>query len=68
MKESKDELILNYKQLNSEVDMILSFMNNRCRKIQGKTDDSTIMLSPDEILYVEKVDEKIFAYTDKQVI
>lgn len=64
----EDELILNYKQLNSEVDMILSFMNNRCRKIQGKTDDSTIMLSPDEILYVEKVDEKTFAYTDKQVI
>ena len=64
----EDELILNYKQLNPEVDAILSFMEKRGRKIQGKADDSTIMLSPDEILYVEKVDEKTFAYTDQQII
>lgn len=66
--QGEDELILNYQEINSEVDAILSFMGKRGRKIQGKVDQSTIMLSPDEILYVEKVDEKTFAYTDPQIV
>lgn len=66
--QGEDELILNYQEINSEVDAILSFMGKRGRKIQGKVDQSTIMLSPDEILYVEKVDEKTFAYTDQQIV
>ena len=68
IKQGEDELILNYKEETPEVDVIFAFMEKRQRKLPCKTDDGVVMLSPDQILYAEKVDEKTFAYTTDQVL
>lgn len=66
--QGEDELILNYREVTPEVDKILQFINNRLVRLVGKADGETTALNPDDILYVEKVDDKTFAYTESQVI
>ena len=68
IKDGEDELILNYRQFNTEVEAVLAFMEKRQKKLFGKSDGETIVFSPEEILYVEKVDDKTFAYTADHVI
>ncbi len=63
-----DELILNYKQINAEVEAVLAFMEKHQKKLVGKSERETIIFSPQEILYIEKVDEKTFACTMDKVI
>ena len=64
----EDELILNYRQLNPEVEAALAFMEKKPQKLLGKIQGETIVFSPEDILYVEKVDDKTFAYTVDHVI
>lgn len=66
--EGEDELILKYRQMNSEVEEVLAFMERHEKKLVGKIDGETIIFQPEEILYNEKVDEKTFAYTLEHVI
>lgn len=61
--EGEDELILNYQQMNPEVEEVLFFMEKHRKKLVGKRDGETIVFSPQDILYVEKVDNRTFAYT-----
>lgn len=49
-----DELILNYKQINAEVEAVLAFMEKHQKKLVGKSEGETIIFSPQEILYIEK--------------
>ena len=64
----EDELILNYKEKNPEVEAVLLFMDKRQRKLIGRKNDETIVFTPEEILYIEKVDNKTFVYTDDNEI
>ena len=64
----EDELILNYKEKNPEVEAVLLFMDKRQRKLIGLKNDETIVFTPEEILYIEKVDNKTFVYTDDNEI
>ncbi|MGN0419661.1 MAG: LytTR family DNA-binding domain-containing protein [Acetatifactor sp.] len=66
--EGEDELILKYRQMNSEVEEVLAFMERHEKKLVGKSDGETIIFQPEEILYIEKVDDKTFAYTLEHVI
>lgn len=61
--DGEDELILNYHEKSDEVEEVLLFMEKRQKKMTGKWNGETIVFSPREILYIEKVDDKTFAYT-----
>ena len=66
--EGEEELILNYQQINSEVEAVLVFMEKHQKKLMGKSNGETVLFSPQEILYVEKVDDRTFVYTaDKEI-
>lgn len=64
----EDELILNYTHENKEVQAVLAFMDKRQKKLVGKSDGESVVFSPEDILYVEKVDEKTFVYTSEDVL
>lgn len=68
IKTGEDELILNYQQTSAEVEAVLAFMESQQKKLVGRAEGETIVFSPQEILYIEKVDEKTFAYTMDKVI
>ena len=66
--EGEDELILNYRELTPEVERILQFMNRGQTRLPGRVDGETVLFAPEEVLYIETVDDKTFAYTKEKVI
>lgn len=68
IREGEDELILNYRQLNPEVEKVIAFMDRNQKKMIGRVDGETILFSPEEIMYIEKVDGRTFAYTVDRVV
>lgn len=64
----EDELILNYTELNAEVENVIYFMNINGKKLSGRCKGETVVFPPNEILYVEKVDDKTFVYTKDREI
>lgn len=66
--DGEDELILNYQELNAEVEAVLVFMEKHQKKLMGKSNGEIVLFSPGEILYVEKVDDRTFAYTEDKEI
>ena len=64
----EDEVILRYKEENKRIRAILDAIRGGGDKLYGRQDGETISINPSDILYVESVDDKIFAYTKKEVV
>ena len=68
IQDGEDELILNYRQMNSEVEAAIAFMEKNQKKLIGKVDGERVVFLPEDILYIEKVDDRTFAYTEDNEI
>ena len=55
IREGEDELILNYRQLNPEVEKVIAFMDQNQKKMIGRVDGETILFSPEEILHMAEM-------------
>lgn len=67
VEQGEDELILNYVSLSEEVMRVLAFMKEGEKKLLGWKDSLQVVLNPEEILYVESVDGRTYAYTEDEV-
>lgn len=65
--QGEDEVILNYKEMNEEVSKIIDFFRNDNRKIVGWKDKIQVVVAVSDILYVESVDGRTYAYTSDDV-
>ena len=63
----EDEVIFRYKEETKRVRLILDAIRGG-EKLYGKKDDETVSLPTCDILYIESVDDRIFAYTKTEVI
>lgn len=66
--EGEESVVIRYKELSGKINKIIGILNNEENKIWGKTDDENICIDTDDLLYLESVDEKVFAYTKDKVI
>ena len=66
--EGEESIVIRYKELTSPVDKIISILDNSQNKIWGRVDDQSIALDLSDILYLESVDDKVFAYTKDKVL
>jgi len=66
--EGEDEVILKYRRMTPEVERMLHFLNGDSRKLVGVKDKTKIIIERQQILYIESVDGKTFAYTEEDVI
>lgn len=64
----EDEIILRYREKTQKIQRILDVLSVEGPKLFGKKDGETVSVFPNSILYIESVDDKIFAYTKKEVI
>ena len=64
----EDELILRYRELTPRIQKIMDAVSNGETRLYGRIDSETVSLSVDDILYIETVDDKTFAYTEKEII
>lgn len=67
MADGEDELILNYREVNEEVERILAFMEQGSRRILGWRENEQVVIAPGDLLYAESVEGKTFAYTAQEV-
>ncbi len=64
----EDEITIKYRKLTPKIQRILDVVNAGSTKLYGKLEGETVSINPSDILYIESVDEKTFAYTKKDVV
>lgn len=58
-----DEVIVRYKEETGRIRKILDVLRDGDEKLYGKKESDVVSVIPGDILYIESVDDKIFAYT-----
>ena len=66
--EGEESVSIRYRELTPPINKILSILNGEDNRLRGKTDEGEVFFTPDEILYLESVDDKVFAYTGDKVV
>ena len=63
----ENEVVLRCKYIDDEMLEILSILKEQTLKLPAKRDGNVTMLTPQEILYADAVDNKVFLYTKDSV-
>ena len=63
----EDEVILRCAQLDDRVMELLRSLRNEQNKLNAYTENGITMLNIKDVFYFESVDNKVFAYCEKQV-
>ena len=66
--ECENEVILNYSEITPEVSRIIHFLQNKSTTLIGREEKETVCINVEDVLYIETVDAKTFAYTQKSVV
>ncbi len=66
--EGENEVILRCRSKTAEVEALLQFLDTQNRRLIGSRGGVRTVLEPSQILYLESVEGKTFAYTDQEVL
>ena len=66
--EGEDEVIVQYRDMTPEVQRVISLLNREQTKLTGWREKDLTVIESNEILYLESVDGKTFAYTEQDVL
>ncbi len=66
--EGDESVVIRYREGNSVISRIIGILQSEGNKLWGKIDDQNVCVSFDEILYLESVDDKVFACTKDKVL
>lgn len=66
--QGENEVILRCHSPSAEMDQLIRFLESQNRKLIGSKDGIRRILEPSQILYVESVEGKTFAYTESDVL
>ena len=67
IKDGEEEVILRYREKTREIEEILSYLNKRSKAILCKKDGEDVLVSPNDVIYLESVDGTTYAYTENEV-
>lgn len=65
--QGEEEVILRCHSPSAEMEQLIRYLESRSRKLIGIRDGIRTVVEQPEILYVESVEGKIFAYTESEV-
>ena len=66
--EGEESVTIRYKDLTPPINKILTILSGEDNRLRGRTDEGEVFITADEILYLESVDDKVFAYTGDKVV
>ena len=66
--EGEQSVVIRFKEMTPTINKIINILHNEKTKLWGRIDDENICIDIDEILYLESVDDKVFAYTKENVL
>ena len=61
------EIIIRCREVDSKINKIANFIRTSYITIQGKLDGEKYVINLDDIYYFESVENRVFAYTEKEV-
>ena len=64
----ENDVLVRYSTLSPEVNQIICILKNENRKLLGISNDEKVVVDISEILYIESVDGRSYAYTQNDVI
>ena len=64
----EESVTIRYKTLSPDLKRIIGILEKSENKLWGKADTETVNISISSILYLESVDDKLFAYTGNKVV
>ncbi|MCI8615381.1 LytTR family DNA-binding domain-containing protein [Parablautia intestinalis] len=64
----EDEVIIRYHEMNKQLETIAGMVQGIGQKICAASDGQTLLLSPEDILYLESVDGVTYAYLEERVL
>ena len=65
---TEDRIDFYYRKKNDSVCEILNYLRKHSKRLLGKSDDSDILFSLNDVFYFESVDKKTFAYLEDQFL
>ena len=66
--EGEESVVIRYRTLTPELNKIIGILESGDNKIWGKTETESLCVDAEEILFVESVDDKVFAYTWDKIL
>ena len=66
--EGEESVIIRYREQNPVIGRIVGILRGEGNKLWGRTDDGNVCIGLDDVLYLESVDDKVFAYTTDRTI
>jgi len=66
--EGEESVVIRFKEMTPTINKIINILHNEKTKLWGRIDDENICIDIDEILYLESVNDKVFAYTKENVL
>ena len=66
--EGEEYVRIRYKDLTPSIKRIIGILEGTEDKLWGKTETGTVSIRRRELLYLESVDDKLFAYTGDKVL
>lgn len=64
----EESITIRYRELTPEIQRILGIIEKKDERLWGRTDAGTVSFNINELLYLESVDDKLFAYTGDHVV
>ena len=61
--EGEESIVIRYKELSPTVERIIGILEGSNGKLWGRTESGSVSIELGDILYLETVDDKLFAYT-----
>lgn len=68
IKGAEPQVNITYDELTPEVEKLIDFLKGNRLRLTGKVGDETVVINAADILYIESVDDKTFAYTSDKVV
>ncbi len=68
IEEGEESVAIRYRELTPKMNRIIGILKGEENRLWGRTDEGNVSVSLEDIFYVESVDDKVFAYTKKDVI
>ncbi|MBO4414627.1 MAG: LytTR family transcriptional regulator DNA-binding domain-containing protein [Lachnospiraceae bacterium] len=66
--EGEESVIIRYREQNPVIGRIVGILRGEGNKLWGRTDDGNVCIGLDDVLYLESVDDKVFAYTTDRMV
>ncbi len=66
--DGEESIDIRYKEPNPTIERVLGILNNEGNRLWGRADEESVCIDLSDILYLESVDDKVFAYTRERLL